>query len=143
MKALIATRESQGARSDDFDWCTEGELVWLPDPCPTGRRGGSCDCVRAFAGVSSHRRTTTAVVRDIEGLTVQSCIEMVRYSLREERLPDAWVAHAVDRMLRLAAGTASGVVMERKLDVVAPRFDRRTRRLLPKVHLEGGLKPTA
>lgn len=143
MKALIATRASQGVRSDDFDWCIEGELVWLPDPCPTGRRGGVCDCVRAFAGVSSHRRTTTAVVGELEGLTIQSCVDMVRYSLRTEGLPDGWVPRAVDRMLRLAEGVSAGVVMERKLDVVAPRFDRRTGRLLPKVHLEGGLKPSA
>jgi hypothetical protein len=143
MKALIATRQSQGARSDDFHWCTDGELVWLPDPCPTGRRGGVCDCVRVFAGVSSHRRTTTAVVGQLEGLTIRSCIDMVRYSLAREGLSDAWVPRAVDRMLRLAEGTAEGVVLERKLDVVAPRFDHRTGRLLPRGHLEGGLKPTA
>jgi hypothetical protein len=143
MRALVATRESQGVRSDDFDWCIEGELVWLPDPCPTGRRGGSCDCVRAFAGVSSHRRTTTAAVREVEGLTVRSCIDMVRYSLAAEGLPDAWVPGAVDRMLLLADGAAAGIVMERRLDRVAPRFNHRTGRLLSRVHLEGGLKPTA
>jgi hypothetical protein len=143
MRVLIATRESQGARSDDFDWCTDGELVWLPEPCPTGRRGGSCDCVHAFAGVSSHRRTTTAVVRELEGLTIRSCIQMVRYSLAAEGLPDAWVTRAVDRMLLLASGIEPGTVMERKLDIVAPRFDRRTGRLQPKVHLEGGVHRSA
>lgn len=143
MRALVATRESQGARSDDFDWCIEGELVWLPEPCPTGRRGGSCECARAFAGVSSHRRTTTAVVRDVEGLTVRSCVDMVRYSLAAEGLPDAWVPPAVDRMLLLAQSAAVGAVLERKLDRVAPRFDHRTGRLLSRVHLDGGLRPTA
>jgi hypothetical protein len=34
-------------------------------------------------------------------------------------------------------------VMERRLDRVAPRFNHRTGRLLSRVHLEGGLKPTA
>ena len=143
MRVLVATHESQGARSDDVDWCTEGELVWLPDPCPTGRRGGTCDCVRTFAGVSSHRRTTTAVVRELDGLTIGSYLDIVRYSLRAQGLPDAWVSEAVDRMLLLAEGSAPGVVMERKLDVVAPRFDRRTGRLLPRVHLERGVRRRA
>src|SRR3954451_11628349 len=126
MRALVATRESQGARRGDFDWCTEGELVWLPDPCPTGRRGGACDCVRALAGVSTHRRTTTAVVRELEGLTARSYVDMIRYSLAAEGLPDAWVPRAVDRMLLLAGDAAEGTVMERRLDKVAPRFDHRT-----------------
>lgn len=143
MKALVATRESQGRRSDDFDWCTDGELVWLPDPCPEGRRGGGCECVRAFAGVSSHRRTTTAVVREVDGLTIRSCLDIVRYSLTAQGLPTTWVERAVDRMLLLAQGAAAGVVMERKLHVVAPRFDRRTGQLLPREHLEGGLRPSA
>jgi hypothetical protein len=43
-------------------------------------------------------------------------------------------------MLLLAEATPAGVVLERKLDVVAPRFDRRTGRLLPRVHLEGGTR---
>jgi hypothetical protein len=143
MRALVATKVSQGARSDDFHWCTEGELVWLPEPCPTGRRTGVCDCVRAFAGVSSHRRTTTAVVRELEGLTSASCVDIVRYGLAAEGLPGTWVARAVDRMLLLAAGSRPGTVMERKLELVAPRFDLHTGRLLPREHLEGGLKPTA
>jgi hypothetical protein len=143
MQALVATHESQGARSDDFDWCIDGELVWLPEVCPNGRRGAICDCVRAFAGVSSHRYTTTAVVREVDGLTIRSCLDIVRYSLAAQGLPAAWVPAAVDRMLLLAANTPPGVLLERKLDVVAPRFDRHTGRLLPSVHLEGGLKRAA
>ena len=143
MRALIATRVSQGARSDDFDWCTEGELVWLPEVCPTGRHGGTCQCVRSFSGVSSHRRTTTAVVRDIEGLTLHSCIQMVRYSLAAEGLPDAWVPRAVDRMLAIATDFAPGTVLERRLDMVGPRFDAHTRRLLPKAHLARGVRHSA
>jgi hypothetical protein len=143
MRVLVATRESQGTRPDDVHWCTEGELVWLPDPCPDGRRRGTCDCVRTFAGVASHRRTTTAMVRDLDGLTVEACLDMIRYSLKQQGLPDHWVQDAVDRMLLLAEATAVGVVLERKLDVVAPRFDRRTGRLLPRVHLEGGTRRRA
>jgi hypothetical protein len=143
VRALVATRQSQGERRDDFAWCTEGELVWLPEPCPTARRSGACDCARAFAGVSSHRRTTTAIVREVEGLTVASFVDIVRYGLAAEGLPSAWVPRAVDRMLALAAGSRPGTVMERKLEIVAPRFEARTGRLLSRVHLEGGLKPSA
>ena len=43
------------------------------DPCPVSRRypDGPCGCGRSFSGLSSHAYTTTAVVREIPGLTRQ------------------------------------------------------------------------
>lgn len=62
MRVLTATSTTQGDRPDDRCWATEGELVSLPlleCSCP------DCGCDRSFAGLDSHRATTTCVVADV------------------------------------------------------------------------------
>ena len=62
MRVLTATSTTQGDRPDDCCWTTEGELVSLPlleCACP------DCGCDRCFAGLDSHRATTTCVVSDV------------------------------------------------------------------------------
>jgi hypothetical protein len=68
MKLLTATRERQGERDGDFCYAVEGELVLLGYVCATDRADpdGGCGCGRAFAGMSSMRATTTALVRDLD-----------------------------------------------------------------------------
>ena len=61
MYVLAATRETQGLRDDDYVWTVDGELVFVPTfEC----RDRSCGCNRGFAGVTSRRATTTAVIVD-------------------------------------------------------------------------------
>jgi len=61
MYVLVATTETQGDRGNDYGWTVEGELVFVPTiECREPR----CGCSRGFAGVSSHRATTTAMVVD-------------------------------------------------------------------------------
>jgi hypothetical protein len=68
MKLLTATREGQGERQGDFCHAVEGELVLVWFACATDGDDphGRCGCGRAFAGMSSLRATTTAVVRDLD-----------------------------------------------------------------------------
>ena len=51
--------------------CLDGELVWLPDPCPDSVRdpGGPCSCGQTFTGLDTDGLTTTAMVRDFPELT--------------------------------------------------------------------------
>jgi len=67
MLVLVATRERQGERPDDYDWTVEGELVTpLAAECAAGDR---CGCTRGFPGLASDRATTTAMVVDRPGVT--------------------------------------------------------------------------
>jgi hypothetical protein len=62
VRVLTATSTTQGDQPDDCCWTTEGELVSLPlleCSCP------DCGCDRSFAGLDSHRATTTCVVADV------------------------------------------------------------------------------
>ncbi len=59
VKVLVATKEGQGDRHDDYAWAVDGELVYVPaDSCDCP----GCGCGRGFAGMASSRATTTALV---------------------------------------------------------------------------------
>jgi hypothetical protein len=63
-KVLVATKETQGSRSNDFCWATEDEIVVPGFTCDSahGEPDGPCGCVRAFCGIAGHLGTTTARV---------------------------------------------------------------------------------
>jgi hypothetical protein len=127
MKALVATAETQGSRKSDFTNCIDGELVWMLDPCPVSRRSpdGPCGCGRSFSGLSSHAYTTTAVVREIPGLTRQDYEKALRASFRAQ----GWcpcctsksVREIVDELINLASIWTDGTVVGRRLGAVMAR----------------------
>jgi hypothetical protein len=67
MKVLVATRATQGTRGNDYHWAIEGELVRVGEVCRKDRNDpdGGCGCGRGFAGLNSHRATTTARVAEV------------------------------------------------------------------------------
>jgi hypothetical protein len=130
MKVLVATNESQGARDDDFSGCVEGELVWIQEPCARDRSGsGDCGCGRAFAGIASHRGTTTATIRDLPGLTLPEYIEALRASFVDQGWPGEWAPDAAVELLEFCGTWHTDVVLERQLDFVGLRFDPSTSEL--------------
>jgi hypothetical protein len=132
MKILTATARSQGARPSDFDWCIEGELVWVPEPCEASARSTDtgCGCVRAFGGLASHRSTTTAVVRDLSGLTPELLIEILAASLRDQGWPSDWAEADAQELMAIASRLDEGDVVERHGDSVGRRFHPVDGRLL-------------
>ncbi|MGN6408755.1 MAG: DUF7715 family protein [Curtobacterium sp.] len=140
MRVMVATRESQGRRADDFDWCLDGELVWVAEPCDRDRRGdlNSCGCGRAFAGMASHRSTTTAVIREIPGLDRSGLTATLRMSLQDQGWPGAWAEELVEDLVRWGEAWPEGTVLERNLDFVGVRFDPSTGDLLPRFTVPSG-----
>lgn len=125
MKVLAATCVSQGSRDSDFDWTVEGELVWIGMVCARDRKDpdGGCGCGRSFSGLSSHRATTTAQVRDL-ALSRDDVItalggyyESAGYGVVEPRELD----EEVDEMLRVVSAWDVGTVIERRLERLRPR----------------------
>lgn len=124
MKVIVASHRTQGARPDDFAWTLEGELVHLPVvECASGP---ACGCERAFAGVASHRSTTTAEVadRDLrEEQVVQAVFDalvdggFVDPTVPGQRREGGWLAYAVTAdLLELADTTPVGTVVGRHRD---------------------------
>lgn len=66
MKVLVATAGGQGARSSDFCWTVEGELVVVPVQCDSDGDDpdSGCGCRRAMSGLASLKATTTFAVAD-------------------------------------------------------------------------------
>ena len=125
MKALTATATSQGMRFNDFDYTVEGELVGIGLICATDRRDpdGGCGCGRAFFGLSSHRATTTAQIRDLP-MTRDDLIEAFRayYEAAGYGTPPP---EALDEefigMRQLLSDWPVGAVVERRLDIFRVR----------------------
>jgi hypothetical protein len=123
MKVLTATSQTQGQRGNDFHWCIEGELVHFGMVCAADRTDpdGSCGCGRAFAGLNSHRATTTAMVRDIDGFTRDDYIEAIRSSLSQQGWDPGTAEEEADELISMVADWPAGAVAERRLTHVTVR----------------------
>ncbi len=122
MKALTATVTTQGYRGNDFDYCVEGELVHVGMVCAKDRSDpdGGCGCGRAFAGLNSHRATTTAMIREVD-FTRGDYVEALRSSLAQQGWDAAAAQDEADSLLLLAEALPVGVVVERRLSKIAVR----------------------
>jgi hypothetical protein len=120
---MVATARSQGERPTDYFWCVEGELVWFGHMCRSGRENpdGGCGCGRGFAGLSSHRATTTVQVRDLE-ITYDELLLAMRASLEEQ----GWELDRADEdahgISTIAAQYPEGTVLERRLFQIRNRW---------------------
>ncbi len=118
MKVLVATRRSQGLEPDDYSWTVEGELV---TPVVSECSSPTCGCDRGFAGLASHRATTTAEVIELD-LDPAALREVVRCSLTDQGwlrfLGDAeaheLVTDHVETILEVAAALPVGTVVRRR-----------------------------
>ncbi|EIV95261.1 hypothetical protein [Frankia sp. QA3] len=122
MKILTATATTQGRRPGDFNYCIEGELVWIGLVCATDRGDpdGGCGCGRAFGGMSSHRATTTAMIRDV-ATDRRRYTDALRASLEAQRWPTASADRLADGLIQLVDDWPVGTVVERRLDAVNVR----------------------
>ncbi len=132
MKLLTATTGTQGQRESDFAWCTEGEIVNLPQPCDRDRIGdpdGGCGCGRAFIGLHSRKGTTTAMVRDLDGFTLEDLAEALRSSRDYAGFGDgetgddqaSLAAEQAALLAEIAAGHDVGAVLECRIDEIGER----------------------
>jgi hypothetical protein len=122
VKILTATATTQGRRSGDFNYCVEGELVWIGLVCATdrGNPDGGCGCGRAFGGMTSHRATTTAMIRDV-ATDRRRYVDALRASLGAQGWPIASAEGLADGLIQLVGDWPVGAVVERRLDTVSVR----------------------
>jgi hypothetical protein len=127
MKLLTATALTQGQRDNDYHWCIEGELIRFDIVCARDARDpdGGCGCGRGFAGMSSMRATTTALVRDLpmDRLDVHIALAASLHAAGFLVDPDdlASVADAADELMAIADTFDVGDVIERRLDEIRVR----------------------
>jgi len=136
MRILVATRETQGQRDNDFFFCEEGEPVKIGFACDRDgdNPDGPCGCRRGFAGVQSSRATTTAKVEE-RALNLDEYREILTDSYRREGwlvdkparefersvISVAEIRSRADELLRVAARYVNGTILERREEIV-PRI---------------------
>jgi hypothetical protein len=127
MKVLVATDQTQGTRPSDVMDGIDGELVFMVDACPYSRRFpyGSCDCGITFRGMVSDGVTSTAVVRELEQLTLDeyvACMDATHEGNRRAGCTcDFDAEDQARRLLQIAAPLRVGAVVERRVDRVRVR----------------------
>jgi hypothetical protein len=117
MKVLVATADTQQERSTDYHWATEGELVWIQEPCRRDRMRmpNPCGCGRAFAGLASHRATTTAKVIDLPFLDLAGYESAIAKSLADGGWPPGAARGIAMVQSEFAAEWEAETVLERDL----------------------------
>ena len=126
MHVLVATKETQGTRADDYAWTVDGELVLAElTECADPR----CGCARGFAGIASKRATTTAMVTDLPHLDIATLRDVVRDYLERagwsDLLPTDEIEEVVDEHVEnlgaICSAYAVGTVIERDGCDIRPR----------------------
>lgn len=59
MRLLVATKETQGMRANDFHGANENEIVVFSFECDGETVDGPCGCHRAMTGINSDSGSTT------------------------------------------------------------------------------------
>lgn len=126
MKVLVSTKETQGARSNDFSWVPEGELVKTSgSECSSGTVDDQCGCTRAFVGMTTSSACTTAKVIEMVDVTAGELAGYVWDELKkggwfdsegglEPRKQAKWVAEEVCAIVQVAEAFEAGRVIERR-----------------------------
>lgn len=121
MKMLVATKETQGQRLDDFSFTDEGELVRFPSFECDHSIDGRCGCRRSMAGTKSRRATTTMKIVDspmsreqFEDKLARSLAEAGWLKIYSSERADEIVREDADELLKTADAFQIGDVIEKR-----------------------------
>jgi len=131
MRVLIATKETQGQRANDFSWTDEGELVMFPFECDGESVDGRCGCRRSMVGFVTNTGTTTFKVADLPGHNRGTYTGLYIASMREA----GWfpkdhplsqenvvrVTGEIEELLSIASRYPIGSILEKRGSVVQER----------------------
>jgi hypothetical protein len=94
MKILVATALTQGTSPDDYHYGTDGELVWLQEPCDRDKNdpAGPCGCGR------------------------DDVVLAFRTSLADGGWPVEWADEVADENLEIATTLPAWTIIVRKLE---------------------------
>ena len=131
MLVFEATDQLQGQRPTDYHHAWTGELVYLTfQECQNPK----CGCTRGFAGLDSHRATTTALVVERSDLTIEALSQLLATSLHDGGWLDSadpgtelvsWLASEIVELANHYGAFGPGAVIEREGDDVLHRADVR------------------
>lgn len=119
MKILVATKETQGQRKNDFNWCNEGEAVTFAFECDGEKIDGRCGCRRSMSGTTTLKATTTMKVVESE-MSKDSFKTIICNSLKNggwlenNSEADNLVEDDVNELLRIASEFPVNSIIEKR-----------------------------
>lgn len=118
MKALVATKDGQGIRKNDFCWVPEGEIVHFPFECDREGVDGRCGCRRSMVGLECAKATTTMKVAEEAGKK-RELFERLKKHYREgwkmgEKEAEKIAKDELKDLVRLAEAFPLGAVIEKR-----------------------------
>jgi hypothetical protein len=128
VKALVATKETQGSRASDFCFVPDDELVSLATMCDRDAKAetpdGGCGCGRAFNGLLCHVGITTAKVAEIQ-MTPKEFVDYYLGAMQDSGwtaiISEADLAEEAHELIDIAKMFPIGTVVERRREIIQPR----------------------
>jgi hypothetical protein len=132
MKVLVATKQTQGFRSNDFCFAGEGDLLRFGVVCrkDADNPDGPCGCGRALSSMANRKGTTTMLVVDQpfdkEQFTQKYVGSLVaaKFYASDSIEARAEVADEIDALLAVADSYPVGTVLEWRYREFAARTEK-------------------
>jgi len=121
MKILVATKQTQGQRKNDFSWTDDGEILCFGFECDHSV-DGPCGCRRSLNGLNTRKATTTMMVADLP-LTKEALQALIFKSEAQAgwRPTEVDTAKHAEALIDLAESFPVGAVLERRGEVFKRR----------------------
>lgn len=121
MKILVATKEAQGRRRNDFCHAQEGEPVRFAFECDGESVDGKCGCRRAMVGIVTGKATTTFKVAEagmtreqFEAMLLRDDIAIGLVSDPVTEREEKGARDAAAELVRIASLAPEGTVLEKR-----------------------------
>ncbi len=106
MKVLVATKETQGRRANDFCFAGINDLVRMPIECSSGYIDDPCGCHRSWTSTLNNKYTTTCKVIEDAAMTPEKlCAALAGGSGAQPEEMRAAAAYLSEVAGRFAVGT--------------------------------------
>lgn len=123
MKLIVATKEKQRMRENDFHHADEDEIVYFGTECDCETVDGPCGCKRSLVGIESHKGSTTFKVVE-KDITEKELRKMLKENLAKAgwgQISNRAINSDVRGLIRLAEQFPVGSILERRGDDVLIR----------------------
>lgn len=117
MKYLVATKETQGTRSNDFCFAEEGMFVIGSNQCDRGTVDDRCGCHRAMVTPRNGKATTTVKVVELDHAQLKQATKEIfshfeSWKIFNEKEVFGMVTDELAENRRLASSFPVGTVLE-------------------------------
>ena len=126
VKVLVATKEKQGVRKNDFSHADEGHIATFGFVCDGATPDDKCGCARAMVTPSNAKATTTVkVVERTLAQMKQSVDEIIKHYVKNWNMSEAEAVTMANEDLAENARIASSFDLNAVLEIRGSKIQAR------------------